>query len=78
MMFSQVQDTVIGGYLMTRDSVLIDDVFMARIHRNSNLRLDMFKFFPGRNVHSNELVTGKQVLSTIFPELSYIGSTEFC
>lgn len=75
MMFSQVQDTVIGGYLMTRDNVAVDDVFMARIHRNSNLRLDMFKFFSSRT--PGELVSGKRVLSTIFPELSYIGSTEF-
>jgi hypothetical protein len=57
---------------MTRDNVEVDDVFMARVHRNGNLRLDMFKFFADKK-HA----TGKQLLSTVFPELSYIGTTEF-
>ena len=59
---------------MTRDSISVDDVFMARLHRNSNLRLEMFKFFKDP---SKSIASGKQALSTVFPELSYKGSTEF-
>jgi hypothetical protein len=61
---------------MTRDQVQLDDVFITRIHRNSNLRLDLFKFFAS-SAESNKFISGKQALSTVFPELSYIGSTEF-
>jgi hypothetical protein len=57
---------------MTRDSVQLDHVHMARVHRNSNMRIDLFKYFKG-----GDRVSGKQCLSTVFPELSYIGQTEF-
>jgi len=45
MMLSQVQDSVVGGYLMTRDSISMDDVFVSRIHANSELFLNEFRFF---------------------------------
>ena len=44
MLVGQVQDSVVGGYLLTRDQVQMDDVFLARVHSNSNIRFDMFKF----------------------------------
>lgn len=72
MLVGQVQDSVVGGYLLTRDQVQMDDVFLARVHSNSNIRFDMFKF------SNNQLNSGKQALSVILPQMSYQGKSEIC
>lgn len=61
MLVGQMQDSVIGGYLLTRDQVAMDDIFMARVHSNSSIRFDMFKY------SKNEQQSGRQVLSAILP-----------
>ena len=44
MLVGQIQDSVVGGYLLTRDRMQMDDMFLIRIHSNSNIRFDMFKY----------------------------------
>lgn len=50
----------------------MDDVFLARVHSNSNIRFDMFKY------SSNKRNSGKQALSVILPSISYQGKSEIC
>ena len=72
MLVGQMQDSVVGGYMITRPDVEVDDVFLVRVHSNANTRFNMFK-------HSGQrVVSGRQVLSVIMPEISFKGKSEFC
>jgi hypothetical protein len=64
---------VIGGYLLTRDEVAMDDVFLVRVQSNSNVRFNMFKYST-----DGEMISGKRALSVLLPEISYKGKSEFC
>ncbi len=44
MSITQTQDSVIGGYLITRDEVKMDRIFISRMHKNGRIPLDMLKF----------------------------------
>lgn len=65
MLLAQVQDSVVGGYYMTRDEVKMDNVILARILSDCSVPYNLNKYIE------NGSVSGKLALSTILPELSY-------
>lgn len=65
MLLAQVQDSVVGGYYMTRDEVKMDNVILARILSDCSVSYNLNKYLE------QDGISGKLALSTILPELSY-------
>ena len=57
---------MIGGYLLTRDEVKMDRIFVSRMHKNGRIPLEMLKF-----ADKDGLTSGKDCISLNFPNLSY-------
>ena len=72
MSVAQTQDSVIGGYLITRDDIKMDQMFVSRLHKNGRLFINQLKF-----ADKHGFTTGKDCLSLNFPNLSYKENTKF-
>ncbi len=72
MSVQQTQDSVIGGYLITKDDIKLDQMFISRLHKNGRLFIDQLKYTDAKG-----FTTGKDCLSLNFPNLSYKENTNY-
>jgi DNA-directed RNA polymerase beta' subunit len=70
LLIGQKQDSVVGGFLLTRDEISVDPMFTIRFHSNTSLSMDLWKF-------GEKAISGKQALSLNLPLISYTGKSAY-